>query len=47
MEEQINVMKEQLSQLKHENAALKFSLVNIADNDKKVSLILDFQLMLH
>ena len=38
---------EQLSQLKHENAALKFSLVNIADNDEKVSFILDFQLMLH
>ena len=31
MEEQIEEMK---SQLKH---ALKFSLVNIADNDKKVS----------
>jgi len=32
-------MKEQLSQLKH---ALKFSLVNIADNDKKVSFYTGF-----
>ena len=39
MEEQIEEMKEQL---KHENAALKFSLVNIADNDKKVSFYTGF-----
>ena len=42
MEEQIEEMKKQLSQLKHENATLKFSLVNIADNDKKVSFYTGF-----
>ena len=34
MEERIEEMKEELRKLKHENAALKFSLANIADNDK-------------
>ena len=41
MKEQLE-MKEQLSELKHENAALKFSLANVADNDKRVCFYTGF-----
>ena len=35
MEEEIEAMKQQIIELKKENASLKFTLSNIADNDKK------------
>ena len=41
MEERIEEMKEQISELKYENAALNFSLANIAD-DKRVSFYTGF-----
>lgn len=42
MERQISEMKQEINDLKTENALLKFTLSNIADNDKKVSFYTGF-----
>ena len=42
MEEQISKMKQQINDLKTENALLKFTLSNIVDSDKKISFCTGF-----
>ena len=42
MDEKIEEMKEQVIELRTENESLKFTLANIADNDKRVSFYTGF-----